>query len=131
MSAVSNCQIYQQFQVRIHTGFHRFTKIGQIFHDEYIFNNTKISKLNLANICLNDSETQEKGHLRELKYETFPKGEHAPRSPGSLSLHRSLRKSVSIYPRSAPEFINNVQNWPFSTIFFQTLRPIILQFGDL
>ena len=25
-------------QERIQTGFHRFTKIGQIFHNKYIFN---------------------------------------------------------------------------------------------
>ena len=35
-------------QARIHTGFHRFTEIGQIFHNKYIFNNNKIlSKLKL------------------------------------------------------------------------------------
>ena len=28
-------------QARIHTGFHRFTEIGQIFHNKYIFNNKK------------------------------------------------------------------------------------------
>ena len=28
-------------QGRIHTGFHRFTEIGQIFHNKYIFNNKK------------------------------------------------------------------------------------------
>ena len=27
-----------QIQARIHTGFHCFTEIGQIFHDKYIFN---------------------------------------------------------------------------------------------
>jgi len=30
-----------QAQARIHTGFHRFTEIGQIFNDKYIFNNEK------------------------------------------------------------------------------------------
>ena len=25
-------------QARIHTGFQRFTEIGQIFHNKYIFN---------------------------------------------------------------------------------------------
>ena len=35
-------------QARIHTGFHRFTEIGQIFHNKYIFNDNKIlSKLKL------------------------------------------------------------------------------------
>ena len=28
-------------QARIHTGFHRFTEIDQIFHNKYIFNNNK------------------------------------------------------------------------------------------
>ena len=28
-------------QARIHTGFHRFTEIGHIFHTKYIFNNKK------------------------------------------------------------------------------------------
>ena len=37
-----------QAQARIHTGFHRFTEIGQIFHNK-IFLKT-LSKINLANI---------------------------------------------------------------------------------
>ena len=28
-------------QARIHTGFHRFTEIGQIFHNIYFFNKSK------------------------------------------------------------------------------------------
>ena len=80
-------------QARIHTDFHRFTKIGQIFHNKYIFNNKKLSKLkscSISNIqhgslpwwniirrfakitrgewnwqmsCLNDLETQQRGLL--------------------------------------------------------------------
>ena len=50
--------------------------------------------------CLNDSETQERG-LQGVKIETFP-GVACPDSPKRLRLRRSFRKSVSIYPRSAP-----------------------------
>ena len=32
-------------QVRIHTGFHRFTEIGHTFHVKYIFENKTLSKL--------------------------------------------------------------------------------------
>ena len=31
-------------QARIHTCFHRFTEIGQIFHNKYFSNNKNISK---------------------------------------------------------------------------------------
>ena len=35
-----------KFRAGIHTGFHRFTEIGQIFHNRYIFSkNFKPSKL--------------------------------------------------------------------------------------
>ena len=37
-------------QARIHTGFHRFTEIGHIFHNKYIFNNEKLSKLKSCSI---------------------------------------------------------------------------------
>ena len=38
-------------QARIHTGFHRFTEIGQIFHNKYIFDNKKhFLSFNLDNI---------------------------------------------------------------------------------
>ena len=48
---------------RIHTCFHRFTEIGQIFRNRYIFNKEKLSKLqgfilgewNRPIFCLNDS----------------------------------------------------------------------------
>ena len=32
-------------QMQIHTGSHRFTKIGQIFHNKHFFNTNKSSKL--------------------------------------------------------------------------------------
>ena len=36
-------------QARIHTGFHRFTEIGQIFHKKLIFNNKNFPSWNLEN----------------------------------------------------------------------------------
>ena len=39
------------FQARIHTGLYRFTEIGQIFHNKYIFKNRiHFPSLKLANI---------------------------------------------------------------------------------
>ena len=46
-----------------------------------------------------------KGDFRELKSEKFP-GEAFPQTP--VSLRRSFRKSVSIYPRSAPASPNSM-----------------------
>ena len=54
---------YVHFHARIHTCFHRFTEIGQIFRNRYIFNKEKLSKLqgfilgewNRPIFCLNDS----------------------------------------------------------------------------
>ena len=34
-------------QARIHTGFHRFAEIGQIFEKKYIFNNKKTSQVEI------------------------------------------------------------------------------------
>ena len=102
-------------QVGIHTSFHPFTEIGQIFHNKYVFNNNRTFQVEIWKIVwtklynviffqflsirctLNKSETWE----RELpkKIPRLPPG-----SPRSL-LPRPLgnRKSVSIYPRSAPD----------------------------
>ena len=64
------------YQARTRTGFQRFTEIGQIFHNKYIFNKKNFPGWNLENgldKCfirgefnwsishLNDSETQERG----------------------------------------------------------------------
>ena len=62
-----NCNV-PKFQARIHTVFHRFTEIGQIFHNNFLIKK-KLCKLhgfiqgewNWPMSCLNDSETQEKG----------------------------------------------------------------------
>ena len=50
-------------QVRIHTGFHRFTEIGHIFLIKiYIFKNENTFQVEIWSIShLNDSETQERG----------------------------------------------------------------------
>ena len=50
-------------QVQIHTGFHRFTEIGHIFHIKiYIFKNENTFQVEIWPIShLNDSETQERG----------------------------------------------------------------------
>ena len=37
-------------QARIHTGFDRFTEIGQIFHNKYILDKKKLSKLKYKKI---------------------------------------------------------------------------------
>ena len=42
-----NAQKSNSFQVRIRTGFHRFTEIGQIFHNKHTFNNNKTSKVEI------------------------------------------------------------------------------------
>ena len=49
--------------------------------------------------CLNDSETQERGHER-VQIQNFP-GEHVCAPPEKLQ--RSFSKLVSIYPRCVPE----------------------------
>ena len=42
-----NAQKSNSFQVQIHTGFHRFTEIGQIFHNKHTFNNNKTSQVEI------------------------------------------------------------------------------------
>ena len=39
-------------QARIQTGFHRFTEIGRIFNDKYIFNNKKAFQVEIWNVGL-------------------------------------------------------------------------------
>ena len=62
--------------------------------------------MELANI-LNELETQERGLWGVKIYKTFPR-HHAPGSPPprkkSMRPRCSFRKSVSIHPRSAPDF---------------------------
>ena len=81
---------YKCAQARINTGFHRFTEIGQIFHNRYIDEKTfQVARLhprrrNWSISCVNNSETQERG-LWEVKIEKFHIGacpwtpqKHAP-----------------------------------------------------
>ena len=49
-------------QARIHTGFHRFTEVGQIFHNKYIFINKKhFPSWNLGNMLPEWLENPGKG----------------------------------------------------------------------
>ena len=96
-----------------HTGFHRFTEIGQIFHNKHIFNNNnnrtfkvEIWKMVWTNVFffqfLGIRQKPGKGNFRDLKSQNTPRGA-CPRAPlEACSLGPSFRKSVSIYPRSAP-----------------------------
>ena len=75
-------------RARNHTGFHRFTEIGQIFHNIYIFSkNFKLSKLKSGEwfgqsliSCLNNSETQEMG-LWGVKIQNITRGNIPPDLP--------------------------------------------------
>ena len=91
-------------QVRIYTGFHRFTEIGHIFHIEiYIFKNENAFQVEIWPIShLNDSETQERG-LKGVKIQIISWGSQPPEPAKSSRLRCSFRKSVSIYPRSTPD----------------------------
>ena len=63
-TGVEPCLPHQQKpkQARIHTGFHRFTEIGHIFHNKYIFDNKNTFKVGIWPVsCLNDYEIQERG----------------------------------------------------------------------
>ena len=79
-------------QARIHTGFHRFTEIGQVFHNKHIFNNNsrtfqvEIWKMVCTNVFFyqfpGSRQKPGKGNFRELKPKKFS-GVH-PGSPRSL-----------------------------------------------
>ena len=66
----------------MHTGFHRFTEIGQIFQ--------------------NVSGTQEV----DFESPKYYLGKHTPDPSRSFRLRHLFRKSVTIYPRSAPDGSN-------------------------
>ena len=93
-------------QARIHTSFHRFTEICQIFYNKYIFiekkNFIKLSKLKSGkwlgqsvNILSEWLRNSGKGTLGSFISKTFFRGSMTP------DLLRNT-KSVSIYTRSAP-----------------------------
>ena len=115
---MSELQKLVQSQARIHTGFHRFTEIRQIFHKKLIFNNKNFPSWNLengldkcflfpisGNLMSSPPMNQKPGkaNFRELVSKKIPGGA-CPRAPlEACSLGPLFRKSVSIYPRSAPE----------------------------
>ena len=78
----------KEVRARIHTGFHRFTEIGQIFHNRYIFSkNFKPSKLKSGkwfgesvNILSEWLRNPGKGTLGGKNPKYYP-GEHSPRPP--------------------------------------------------
>ena len=56
---------------RIHTGFHRFTKIGQTFHNTYIFNKKEtLFKLRSGQYPVRMTLKPRKGQYKELKSKT-------------------------------------------------------------
>ena len=71
-------------QARIHTGFHRFTEIGQVFHNKYIFNNScrafqiEICKMVWTNVFFFQftgiRQRPGKRNFRELKPKKIPGG---------------------------------------------------------
>ena len=83
-------------QARIHTVSTVLLKSVRFFITDILSCKTSFEEKELAKLsCLNDSETQER-RLWEVKIEeNFPL-RHGPRSPKSLRLRRSFRKSVSI-----------------------------------
>ena len=52
--------------------------------------------------CLNDSEIQDRG-LKELNSKTFPRGNMLRTPLEACAFDSRFRKSVSFYPRSAPD----------------------------
>ena len=76
--------VNQPMQARIHTCFHRFTEIGQVFHNKYIFNNScrtfqvEIWKMVWTNVFFFQfpgiRQKPGKGNFRELKPQKIPGG---------------------------------------------------------
>ena len=109
-------------QPRIHTGFHRFTEIGQSFYNKYILIK-KNSRLKSRDEIIrrfaslhprrmetgqyyisHDPETQARG-LYGVTIQEISQGSMIRDLHRSLPLWRSLRKSVNIYPRSPPDLM--------------------------
>ena len=71
-------------QARIHTGFHRLTEIGQVFHNKHIFNNNsrtfqvEIWKMVCTNVFFSQftgiRQKPGKGNFRELQPRKIPGG---------------------------------------------------------
>ena len=106
------------YQARIHTGFHRFTEIGQIFIRNIFLIIIELSKLksgkwsgqmfSFSNFWEFDAPSMNqkpgKGNFRELVSKKIPGGACSRAPLEACSLGPSFRKSVSIYPRSAPAY---------------------------
>ena len=95
-------------------------KSVRFFIHKYILIKIKLFKVKSGQYPVWMTQKPRKGDFGELKSKKFPKGEHAPDppsplspSPRSLHLRRSFRKSVSIYPRSAPVWkaVRKRNNW--------------------
>ena len=79
---MTSCFAALPFQARIHTGFHRFTEIGQILHNKYIFSKKLLTfKVDIWKMVWTVSKypvwmTQKprKGDFGELKSQKFPGG---------------------------------------------------------
>ena len=78
-------------QARIHTCFHRFTKIGQIFHNKYFLIKKNTFQAKIWPISrLNDSETQERA-LKGVKIQENSWESLSPEPPRLLDPHLLLR----------------------------------------
>ena len=77
-------------------------KLVRFLINKYILIIIRLSKLKSGQYPVRMTQKPGKGNFGELKSKKFLKGDHAPDPPRSLRWC-SFRKSVSIYPRSAPE----------------------------
>ena len=96
-----NVQLHHCHQAPIHTDFHHFSEIGQIFHNKYIFNKKTLSKLKSGKWLINTlwdfswkinciypvwmTQKPRKGDYRELKSKKIF-GRACPRMEPSRSL---------------------------------------------
>ena len=77
-------------QTRIYTGFHRLTKIGQIFHNKYFLIKKNTFQAKIWPISrLNDSETQERA-LKGVKIQENSWESLSPEPPRLLDPHLLL-----------------------------------------
>ena len=102
------------------------TEISHVFHNKYILNNKNIFQVEIWPIsCLNDLETQERG-LQGAKIPNISWGSPFPDPTKSLSLQRSFRKSVSLYPRSVPDLYAQTDHLSKADIILMFVKLIAL-----